>query len=111
MRLELINFTVGQIELDIGTFRFFRSVMHSASIWFMRASVLGPVHLLEGFVSLSVSNRDGLMRIMHRAERSIIVRVNHISGAKGSNIFSFEMQTFITIFCACVCEDSIGKAC
>ena len=38
------------------------------------------------------------MKIMHRAERSIIVRVNHISGAKGSNIFSFEMRTFITIF-------------
>ena len=38
------------------------------------------------------------MRIMHKAERSIIVRVNHIAGAKDSNIFSFEMRTFITIF-------------
>ena len=84
-----MSFTVGQIELEMGTFRFLRRVMHSASIWFMRASVLGPFHLLEGFVSLSVSNRDGLMRIMHNAERSIIVRVNHISGAKGSNILSF----------------------
>ena len=97
-----MSFTVGQIELDMGTFRFFRRVMLSASILFIRGSVFGPSHLLVGFagfmVSLSVSNRDGLMRIMHRAERSIIVRVNHISGAKGSNIFSFEMRTFITIF-------------
>lgn len=49
-----MSFTVGQIELDMGTFRFFRSVMHSASIWFMRASVLGPSHLLMGFAGLSV---------------------------------------------------------
>ena len=49
-----MSFTVGQIELDMGTFRFFRSVMHSASIWFMWGSVLGPSHLLMGFAGLSV---------------------------------------------------------
>ena len=80
----------------MGTPSSFMSAMLSASILFMRGSVLGPSHLLAGFclwvlrrglfllgpftvsVSLSVSNRDGLMRIMHSAERSIIVRVNHM---------------------------------
>ena len=82
VRRDPMSFTVGQIEPEMGTFRFLSSVMLSASILFILASVLGPSLLLVGFagfmVSFSVSNRDGLIRIMHSAARSIIVRVNHM---------------------------------
>ena len=49
-----MSFTVGHTELEMGTFSSLSSAVHSASILFMRGSVLGPSHLLMGFAGLSV---------------------------------------------------------
>ena len=49
-----MSFTVGHTELETGTFSSLSNAVHSDSIWFMRASVLGPSHLLMGFAVLSV---------------------------------------------------------
>ena len=86
-----MSFTVGHTELEMGTFSSLSSAVHSASILFMRGSVLGFFFLVTGFwpilgalwrgtsaVSFCVSNRDGVMKTAHRAEMSISMMVNHM---------------------------------
>ena len=90
-----MSFTVGQMELEMGTFISLRSVMHSASSLFIRASVFGPFHLLPGFVVFGLglftvlSLNQFLVRIPeHNTVRSINAVINQIEFivAKGSNI-------------------------
>ena len=93
-----MSFTVGQMELEMGTFISLRSVMHSASSLFIRASVFGPSHLLPGFVGFGLglftvlSLNQFLVRIPeHNTVRSINVVINHVEfiAVKGSNILQF----------------------
>ena len=93
-----MSFTVGQMELEMGTFISLRSVMHSASSLFIRASVFGPFHLLPGFVVFGLglftvlSLNQFLVRIPeHNIVRSINVVINHVEfiEVKGSNILQF----------------------
>ena len=80
-----MSFTVGQIELEMGTPKSFIRAMHSASSLFIRASVLGL-----GLCLVTVSSLNQfLVRIPeHNIVRSINVVINHIEfiAVKGSNI-------------------------
>ena len=78
-----MSFTVGQMELEMGTPKSFIRAMHSASIRFIRASVFGL-----GLVTVSSLNQF-LVRIPeHNTVRSINAVINQIEFivAKGSNI-------------------------